>query len=175
MDTRSITCLNLETGETLETNVKLSNNKFKQRGHTMYNYGIDYMLDRFTNSEIKKAISMFDTKFVDYNNILTVKFSQILPYMDSSDRSKLKKKLIENMVIQEHNKLIMLNPYIFIPRGDKNIQNSQYLTQRVWKYLFEDCNIGSDDVVRHAEHMFGSDVQIKIRVGKGKFSKTIEC
>lgn len=39
MDTRSITCLNLETGETLETNVKLSNNKFKQRGHTMYNYG----------------------------------------------------------------------------------------------------------------------------------------
>ena len=69
----------------------------------------------------------------------------------------------------------MLNPFIFVPRGDKNIPNSQHLTQRVWKYLFEDANLGSDEVVAHAERLFGKlSRPTKIIVGSGNFTKLIE-
>ena len=175
MDTRSITLTNLNSGEVFPTDLKLANTKFLQRGHKMYNQGIDYLLDRFTNTEIKLAISIFDSKYIDYHNLLICKFSQILPNMDPSHRSKLKRKLINNQVLQEHNKKLMLNPYIFIPRGDKNIVNSQNLTQRVWKYLFEDMNTGTEEVIAHAEHMFGTSKQSNyIHIGKGEFSTILE-
>ena len=65
MDTRSITLTNLNSGEVFPTDLKLANTKFLQRGHKMYNHGIDYLLDRFTNTEIKLAISLFDSKYID--------------------------------------------------------------------------------------------------------------
>jgi hypothetical protein len=176
MDTRSISHVNLITGEVVDLGLKSANTKFIQRGHKMYNYGLEYMLDRFTNTEIKHILSIFDTSFIDYNNLIFVKFSKIFEHMDSSHRSKLKRKLIDNMVIQEHNKKIMLNPYIFVPRGDKNVLNSQHLTQKVWKYLFEDATIGTDEVVRHVEHMFGPLTSTQyIHVGHKEYAKIIKA
>ena len=53
--------------------------------------------------------------------------------------------------------------------------NSQNLTQRVWKYLFEDMNTGTEEVITHAEHMFGTSKQSNyIHVGKGEFSTILE-
>ena len=175
MNVNSITLLDLNTGETVDLTGTLPNTKFAQRGHKMYNYGIVYMLDKFTNTEIKRTISLFATEYIDYNNILTCKISKPLADMDPSHRSKLKRKLIDHKVIQEYNGKVMVNPYIFVPRGDKNIHNSQYLTQRVWKYLFEDANIGSDEVIKHAELLFGKLPSSKyLLVGSGDYTKLVE-
>ena len=176
MDTKSISVSNLETGEVFNTDIKLTNSKFAQKGHKMYNYGVDYLLDNFTNTEVKRAISMFDSSTVDYCNLLTVKFSKLFPTMDASHRSKFKRKLLDKNVLAEYNKKLMLNPVIFLPRGDKNIRNCQHLTQRVWKYLFEDCTAVSDDVVSHAEYMFGDLQSVDSKyllVGSKEHSKLI--
>ena len=66
----------------------------------------------------------------------------------------------------------MLNPYTFVPRGDNNIVNCNYLTQQVWKYLVDDCNNYSDAIEKHMHRIFDTtekkETHIKI---KNKFYK----
>lgn len=175
MDTRSITHTNLETGEVLSTDLKLPDTKFIQRGYKMYNYGIDYIIDNFTKSEMKRIMKLYDKHTVDYYNMLILPFNQLTPDLHPSDRSKFKRKLIDKRIIQIYNKRMMLNPFIFVPKGDKNIQNCNHLTQQVWKYMFEDVNNWSDRIELHAEHIFGADFTkpTHMTVGSSKHTKLI--
>ena len=152
-----IALVNLATGETFDTKIKQQDNKFRQRGYTMYNTGIVGLLQKLTNSESIILIQSFNATFIDYNNIYTKTFSKVFSTLDKSTRSRLKKKLLENEIIFEHNGKYMLNPYMFIPRGDKNVHNSIYLTQQVWKYLVGESNSRADDVLKHFRNMFGVD------------------
>lgn len=177
MSTKSISISNLETGEVFDTNIRLNDDKFMARGYKMYNDGVIRLFTAFTKTEAIKAIELFDEKTVDRFNILVGKFSDYTSEMHKTDRSKFKKKLIDNEIIQEFNKKIMLNPYIFIPKGDKNLKNSNYLTQRVWNYLFLDCNSKSEEIEKHAELMFGKNIFLEseyIKVGSKENSKTIK-
>ena len=149
--------------------------RFLQRGYKMYNNGVIALIEVLTKDEIKRIIALFDSTCIDYNNILTKSFLQLTSDMSKAARSRYKHKLIDNRVMQECNGKIMLNPFIFVPRGDKNIPNSQHLTQRVWKYLFEDANVGSDEVVAHAERLFGKlPGPTKLLVGSDNFTKLVE-
>ena len=177
MSTKSISISNLETGEVFDTNIRLNDDKFMARGYKMYNDGVIRLFTALTKTEAIKAIELFDEKTVDRFNILVGKFSDYTSEMHKTDRSKFKKKLIDNEIIQEFNKKIMLNPYIFIPKGDKNLKNSNYLTQRVWNYLFLDCDGKSEEIERHAKLMFGENIFLEseyIKVGSKDHSKIIK-
>lgn len=175
MDVESLALLDLNTGETLELTGVMPSTKFTQRGYKMYNKGVVHLIDVFTREEMKRTILLFSKDNIDYNNILIKSFLDITNDMSKAARSRFKRKLIDNQVIQEFNNKLMVNPYIFVPRGDKNIHNSQHLTQRVWKYLFEDANIGSDEVIKHAELLFGKLPSSKyLLVGSGEYTKLVE-
>ena len=177
MSTKSISISNLETGEVFDTNIRLNDDKFIARGYKMYNDGVIRLFTALTKTEAIKAIELFDEKTVDRFNVLVGKFSDYTSEMHKTDRSKFKKKLIDNEIIQEFNKKIMLNPYIFIPKGDKNLKNSNYLTQRVWNYLFLDCDGKSEEIEKHAKRMFGENIFLEsdyIKVGSKNHSKIIK-
>jgi hypothetical protein len=158
MNTRSISVTNLETGEIFNTDLKFNDNRFIKRGRKMYSYSIHYLIDNCSKTELKTLMYMFESQNIDYFNILKHKWSSLVPNGDSYSKSKFKKKLKDKNIVQEYNKKIMLNPYIFIPIGDKNIRNSQWLTQKVWTYLFEDTNIFTDEIHEHAELVFGKEI-----------------
>ena len=175
MDVESLALLDLNTGETVELTGVMPSTKFTQRGYKMYNTGVIHLIELFTREEMKRTILLFSKDNIDYNNILIKPFLSITKDMSKAARSRFKKKLIENHVLVEYNNKSMVNPYIFVPRGDKNIHNSQYLTQRVWKYLFEDANIGSEEVIKHAELLFGKLPTSKyLLVGSGDYTKLVE-
>lgn len=175
MDLNNLALIDLNTGETQDINGVMPSTRFLQRGYKMYNIGVLGLVEIFTKDEIKRTILLFDANTIDYNNMLMKSFLEATKDMSKAARSRFKHKLIDNQVLQEYNNKLMLNPFIFIPRGDKNIPNSQHLTQRVWKYLFVDANGGSDEIIAHAERLFGKlSGTNKLLVGSGNFTKLIE-
>jgi len=125
-----------------DINVTVSDNRFPTQGQKMYDTGLVKLLKVLSNTEVLRLVQMHETTaIVGKHNLLQIPFKDATPDMNPSTRSKLKKKLIEVGVIHEFGKnKIMLNPYMFLPRKDKNIQNSQYMTQRLWKYIVEDAD-----------------------------------
>lgn len=175
MNSSSIAIVDLNSGETVSLTGVMPNTKFLQRGYKMYNNGVISLIEVLTKDEIKRTIALFDNTCIDYNNILIKPFLQLTSDMSKAARSRFKHKLIEHNILQEYNGKFMLNPYIFVPRGDKNIPNSQNLTQRVWKYLFTDIGAYSDEVEAHATLLFGTLHSPKhLLVGSGNFSKLVE-
>lgn len=140
-----ITVANLETGETRDHEIEIKqggDNRFPTQGQKMYDTGLVKLLKVLSNTEILRLVQMHETTaIVGKHNLLQIPFKDATPDMNPSTRSKLKKKLVEVGVIYEFGKnKIMLNPYMFLPRKDKNIQNSQFMTQRLWKYIVEDAD-----------------------------------
>jgi hypothetical protein len=133
MNTKSIAILNLQTGEVLDTNHKFRDTKFKRRGYGMYKKGVIALLDVLSKKEMKRVISMYSNDTIDSANIFTKPFRELTLDMSRSARSNLKKRLIDNNVIGEFNKKLMLNPFIFMPRSSKSILNNQYLAQLAWE------------------------------------------
>lgn len=141
----TITVTNLNQGEVVDTTLELKqggNDRFPVQGQKMYDNGIEKLVELVTMSELKRLIKMHNTTaFVGKHNILQAPFKNMTPDMNTSTRSRLKRKLIECEILHEFSKKqIMLNPYMFMPRPDKNIKNSQYMTQRLWKYVVEDVD-----------------------------------
>lgn len=175
MDLNSLALIDLNTGETQNINGVMPSTRFLQRGYKMYNIGVLGLVEVFTKEEIKRTILLFDATTIDYNNILMKSFLEVTKDMSKASRSRFKHKLMDNQVLQECNGKLMVNPFVFIPRGDKNIPNSQHLTQQVWRYLFTDSNIGSDEVLAHTQRLFGKfAAPTKLLVGSGNFTKLIE-
>lgn len=140
-----ITAVNLDTGETTDTNVELKqggDNRFPTQGQKMYDTGLIKLLKALSANEVIRMVELHEqTSMVGKCNILQVPFRVATADMATAARSKLKKKLVEEGIIHEFSKTqVMLNPYMFLPRKDKNIPNSQYLTQRLWKYVVEDSD-----------------------------------
>lgn len=176
-DNRSITLSNLETGELLDTNLKFNDDRFIQRGYKMYNDGIEYLIMNLGKQELLATMRLYDKTTVDQFNILTKPFNKLTPNLDTAVRSRLKKKLLHLGILGEVNKKLMLNPFTFIPKGTKDIRNCNWLTQRAWKYLFEDHDTGTEDIKAHADMMFGLELEQKskwIQVGNGQFTKMIK-
>ncbi len=152
---------NQNTGEILNYKDEPKTPKQYAIGGKMgYVGNLERLLDVFTNNEMKIILNMF-REHCDENNLLVSKFKDITPKMDPSRRSKFKRKLIENMIIQEHQNRIMMNPYIFRPTSTKH--NYQHLTQRLWKYLFVDKDTGSDEVRFHEDDVFGLPDILKVK------------
>lgn len=169
-DERSIALINFESGEYFDTKIKFKDNRFIARGHKMYNFGITALIDVLSKEEFKTIVNSFDSENVNYYNIYTKQFSEITPLMEKSNRSKLKKKLIEKRFLLDYNGKLMLNPYTFVPRGDNNIVNCNYLTQQVWKYLVDDCNNYSDAIEKHMHRIFDTTEKKKTHIKiKNKF------
>lgn len=152
-----IEIINTQTGKIISYDIdKLRTPyKYKRRGRMLYCNTFKLVLDKLTNTEAKLIMSIAN-EYIDLNNIMTVSFSKATPKFDASRRSKFKKKLLENQIIEKIDNKIILNPYVFIPSGDKNIHNSIYLTQHIWDYLFIDKDKEYDDeVVSHVYTVFG--------------------
>ena len=176
MDTKSIAALNLDTGELFTTDLKLHNDKFLQRGYKMYNNGIEYLVQNLSKKELLLTLGLYGSATIDYHNVLIKPFSKLTNELDPASRSRLKKKLFELGVLGEYNKKLMLSPFLFIPKGDKNIKNSHWLTQRAWKYLFEDMNAVNEELEAYIDHVFGEGAtkkRKKIVVGNKYNSKEI--
>ena len=175
MNSSSIAIVDLNSGEMVNLTGVMPSTRFLQRGYKMYNNGVIALIEVLTKEEVKRTIGLFDRNCIDYNNILTKSFLQLTSDMSKSARSRFKHKLLEHNILQEYNGKLMLNPYIFIPRGDKNIPNSQNLTQRVWKYMFTDATAYSEEVYAHTELLFGKLCEPKhLIVGSGNFTKLVE-
>jgi hypothetical protein len=156
---------------------KLPDTKFIRKGDKMYSTGIGLLLDNLSTTEIKRVLALCDKKHMNYYNIITSKFNEVFADMDKSHRSRFKRKLLDTMILQEYNKRLMFNPYIFIPRPDRNIHNSQHLTQRVWTWMFTDKDAATDDIIKHAEHMFGKapgNLSTQIVVGSGEYAALVD-
>lgn len=172
MNASSIALVDLKSGEYTNLTGNIPNSKFLRRGHKMYNNGVLGLVDILTKEEIKRTINIFD--FLDYNNILVGSFLNATKDMSKAARSRYKSKLLENKIMQEYNNKLMFNPFTFVPKGDKNIPNSQYLTQRVWEYMFIDINISSESIIEHAERLFGKlPTSDNFRVGSKTNSKLV--
>ena len=154
MNTNSITISNLETGELFNTKHKIPNDKFAIKGAKMYTNGVELLINSLSKKEMIQAIAIYNSDYIGYNNVLSDVFKFVSPDMTVVERSKFKKKLIDSNIILIYRAKIMLNPFIFIPKGDRNIKNSVYLTQRVWKYLSEDITAANDDILNHTKHIF---------------------
>ena len=139
------------------------------------NNGVLQLVDKLTKNEFKLVLGMYDKQTINRYNVLTKPFKYFTPDMADSTRSRFKRKLIEEGIIGVYGKHIMLNPYIFISKGDKNIRNCVYLTQQVWKYMFMDVDAGNDAVNVHAEHIFGTmPLQSEFMlVGNGDYTKLV--
>jgi len=175
MNTSSIALVDLNSGEAVNLSGNMPNTRFLQRGYKMYNNGVIALIDVLTKDEIKRTVNLFNSNFIDYNNIFSKPFLKLTSDMSKAARSRYKRKLLTNSIMQEYHNKLMLNPYIFIPRGDKNIPNSQHLTQRVWKYLFDDINTYSENIEEHATHLFGAPEGPKhMYVGSSNFNKLVE-
>lgn len=175
MDTTSISISNLESGEVYETDLKLSDNRYGIKGYKMYNNGVMSLIDILTKSEMKQTIELFGGKSINYYNVLMAPFHKLTSSMSKAARSRYKHKLLDGGIIIEYNKRIMLNPFIFNSKGDKNIRNCVYLTQRVWKYMVEDSAAGTNEVVAHAELIFGEFKQSDfLSIGKGKYQQFLK-
>jgi len=121
----------------------------------MYNNGVLSLLDVLTNKEIKTLIGMYDSKTIGYGNIFTMPFHKLTEGMDKSIRSRYKKKLVDNNIILQYRGKIMLNPFTFLPKIDKNVQNYGYRVQQMWKYLTEDQDIFDSEMGELIDHVFG--------------------
>lgn len=171
-DTRSISLTNLETGEIHSTNMKFSDDKFMRKGAKMYVDSLKGLVDLLTKDEFKTLLDLFSTDNVDYCNVLIKPFKDVTSNMHTSNRSKFKKKLIENGVLFEYQNKLMINPFLFIPRGDRNIKNCNWLTQKVWTYLVEDCSAKVDNIEEHIEHIFGKQSKSDwLKLNNGMFIK----
>jgi len=160
-DTKIISILNLESGEVFNTDIKMRDDRFARKGFKIYNTGLLHLLDVLTKGEIKLIINIFDDiKKINRNNILIVDFLDITPNMANSMRSRFKKKLIENNIFNTYNNKLMINPYIFIPRGDKNYKNSVYFIQQSWTYLFENKDRYSEDIIKYINMMFDINKEV---------------
>ena len=159
----SITTLN--NGEVNDVKIKVDtkyNKKYMVRGQKMYTKTVIDLIKNLTKQEVIEVIGWHDdTSICGYNNILKIPFLKITSDMDKSSRSWFKRKLLDANIILEYNKLIMMNPYIFVPREDKNIENSAYLTQRVFKYLAEDKDVSDDNIESNVELIFDNMTTIK--------------
>ena len=164
-----ITVANLETGETSDHPVELKqagDTRFPTQGQKMYDTGLVKLLKVLSNSEILRLVQMHEaTAVVGKHNILQIPFRAATPDMNPSTRSKLKRKLVEEGVIHEFSKTqIMLNPYMFLPRKDKNIHNSQYMTQRLWKYVVEDSDSYIDGLDEFQEEILPGTLKDKDKI-----------
>lgn len=156
MDTRTLALSNLETGEIYgSADVKLKDDRYIARGYRMYNTGVEFLINNLSRKELLVTLGLYGAETVDYHNVLMKPFSKLTSELDTASRSRLKKKLLELGVIGECNGKIMLNPFLFIPKGDKNIKNCMWFTQRAWKYLFNDMNAVDDQLESYVEHVFG--------------------
>jgi hypothetical protein len=133
-----------------------SNDRFVVRGAKMYIGSFEDLIDQFSKREIKMIMQLLkDTKKYDRFNVLTVSFRDLFDGMDRTNKSKFKRKLLEHKVIAEYNGKYMINPYILLPKGTKDIRNSQYWIQRVWMYLFVDKDKWLDGIDDMVEVVFG--------------------
>lgn len=156
MDDNSIALTVLKTGEMYDTGIKQNDTKFIVKGRKMYNNGIEHLVDVLTKRELKVVLALCKgAKTIDRFNILTQPFRAYTTGWDPSDRSKLKRKLLQESILGAYGGKLMVNPFVFVPNGTKDITNCNHLTQQVWKYVFEDCDIGSPSIIEHAEHIFG--------------------
>jgi len=116
--------------------------KFMIRGNKMYVKGFEELVIELTKNELLAFLKIYsddnNVKEITKANILKKPFKYYTKQLTDSQRSKLKKKLFEIGAIAEYNKKIMINPFILLPRNDKNIKNFQHLVQRTWIYLFKD-------------------------------------
>ena len=177
----SITVTNLNCGEVIETELELKfggDNRFMAQGQKAYTTGMLELLEVLQASEIKRMVSMHNTtKVIGKCNIFQMSFREATLDMSPNTRSRLKKKLIEGKVIHEFGKdKIMLNPYIFLPRKDKNIHNSQYMTQILWKHTVEDKDCYVDGLEEFQDEILPNTRTVKpyLYVGTEKYGKYIK-
>lgn len=73
--------------------------------------------------------------------------------------SKAKKELMEAGFIAKLGKAWVLNPYIVLPRYQKNYMNSQYEVQQIWTRYVEDMNAYYDGIDDDAEELYNVKLQ----------------
>ena len=147
--------------------------RFIVKGYKMYQQGVELLLTVLTNSEALRITRIYNGNDVDYNNILTKPFRDLTADMKPNKRSAFKHKLLSTGIISEYNKKIFINPFVFVPRKDRNVKNSQYLTQRLWKYIVEDVDSADAAVVELSYEIFGRPKDNKdMLVGIGKRDKS---
>ena len=147
------------TGLFNQQEAKKTKKKYTIGGKMGYIGSITKLLDILSKNEMKLVLDWFAHN-CDGNNLLTDTFAKLTPDIHKVTRSKLKKKLIEHKIINEYRNRIMLNPYIFKPTSTKH--NYPHLTQKLWRYLFENKDTGSDEVRFHEDDVYGIPPILKI-------------
>ena len=126
--------------------------RFSVRGSKMYVKAFEDVVDVLSKSELKMLLRiMDDTDSINRFNVIVVPFDKVTPDIDRTKRSKFKRKLLDNGIMQEYKGKLIISPFILLPRGSKDVRNSQYLTQRAWVYLFVDKDKyvdGIDEFIR---------------------------
>ena len=143
---------NQDNGVFNTQDIKKTPKKWVIGGKMGYIGSIDKLLDLLSKKEMKFILDWF-ANHSNGNNLLTSTFTKLTSNMNRSSRSRFKKKLSDNMIIQEYRGQIMLNPFIFKPTSTSH--NYAHLTQQLWKYLFMDKDTGSDEVRFHEDDVYG--------------------
>jgi hypothetical protein len=141
---------------------RLTQKKFLVRGQKMYIWKLDDLIDVLSKQELKTFMKMCnDTENISNANLLLESFKYFTEDMTTVARSRFKKKLLDSGAIHDHHGLLIINPFILVPRQDKNIPNFQYLVQRIYKYLVQDKDL----------HEAGEDMQTFIDIVYPEFKQ----
>lgn len=141
------------------------------------------------NSKDRTMIYMNDfTRITELNKTEQLMFFAILQNCDgynivkaswkdiakdiTSDQSRISKTIKQlkdlNFIAKVESKH-MVNPFIVLPKYDKNERESQWLCQQVWKLYTEDMNIYiPDDHIPTVRYMLGLKESTHIKVGNKK-------
>ena len=92
---------------------------------------LEHLLEILTKNELKRFLRIASRASVNDYNILNKKFKDFTKDIHDTDRSRFKRKLIDNKLIVDSGNTIMLNPTMFIARStDKSIY-------KLWDFLSE--------------------------------------
>ena len=141
------------------------------------------------NSKDRTMIYMNDfTRIIELNKTEQLMFFAILQNCDgynivksswkdiakdiTSDQSRISKTIKQlkdlNFIAKIEGKY-MVNPFIVLPRYDRNERESQWLCQQVWKLYTEDMNTYiPDDYISTVKYMLGLKESTHIKVGNKK-------
>ena len=126
--------INTKTGEIIPPRPRRATVKLKSEKGRVVRKGMRVIIEEFSKSEQKIIMNIIESNFIDPYNIFRAPFKFFTQNMKTSNRSKLKKKLIRNGVIYEYNKKLMFSPEILIPKARDDYDTGSIL-QYVWYYI----------------------------------------
>lgn len=152
---KNVNMVNHNTGEVGSLGICITDNtdrRYPMQGHSqVYCTKLENIIELSKNAQ-KLFFAL--THKVDESNIIIGKWKDFID-APANRISTAKKELIEQGFVAKLGKVMVLNPYVVLPKYQKQNPNSQYEIQRIWTRYLEDANAYYDGIDNDAHILYG--------------------